>query len=292
MPSNLSTSLGLSDPRLRRFMQMSQLNETQYGDHLAIDKNGRLSVDAKSLTGSKDAVRVMAGVMAQMINDESSDIGLGQSDSVFRRLADALLGDRIDTLEDDVGDILDGLAEGTAVWGPEYSLSTLVGQKLRVFHTSSNGTTNGVDQRVYSTSHDIPLAGAALRGYGIIKLINWSENLSGNEDMDVYVGFVTYDSDGEVIRRYSARKAMDVTNSSLSSTYIDLAARGYVTSFDLPSSEVTYAEPYSVGVYAYRDNESITENTDYIEGEISEAYVRLEQLDTSGSELNNIINQL
>ena len=52
-PNTLSTSLGLSDPRLRRSAQGASLLEHQYGEGIHVDSKGRLAIDIKKLASNK-----------------------------------------------------------------------------------------------------------------------------------------------------------------------------------------------------------------------------------------------
>ncbi|MDP6368748.1 MAG: hypothetical protein QF615_04000, partial [Planctomycetota bacterium] len=58
-PVNLSTSMGLSDPRLRRALQLSQVMEQKLGFGLKLDSEGRLAVDSKSVAADSTTVNTL-----------------------------------------------------------------------------------------------------------------------------------------------------------------------------------------------------------------------------------------
>lgn len=55
-PANLSTSMGLSDPRLRRALQHSQLAADNLGFGLRLDGDGRISIDSTKLAADEATI--------------------------------------------------------------------------------------------------------------------------------------------------------------------------------------------------------------------------------------------
>lgn len=68
-PANLSTSMGLSDPRLRRALQHSQLAADNLGFGLKLDSNGRISIDGTKLASDQTTITSIIQSFKNIVNN-------------------------------------------------------------------------------------------------------------------------------------------------------------------------------------------------------------------------------
>lgn len=204
-PTSLSLGMGLSDPRLRRALQLDGVSEQKIGFGLKIDSEGRLSVDSAGLAGDQTTITNIVQSFANFSSSTNTTIsggggGGGFDDSLFDDwLSNTLLYAEVQKLIEATGvnDPQFGwFSGGSPLFGSSNILSALPVGKVKT-HTGefsgiqcygetneSDGSTTARPQNV--VTHELPQYDNAILGFAYrIEITSYTTELynsSGSGD--------------------------------------------------------------------------------------------------------------
>ena len=229
-PTSLSTGMGLSDPRLRRALQLGAMTDQKIGFGLKIDSEGRLSVDSAGLANDQTTITNIVQSFANFSSSTTTTIsggggGGGFDDSLFDDwLANTDLFQQVLRLIAAVGinDPSYGWESGSGAnsslypnssilryidtsGGPRTAFSAPVTTEEAIFKGGDGGGATPVPNTVYTHTHILPTASSS--GSRLNLKWYWSadplgENMSSQDEVAVQVEIDIKDGNGDTLETH------------------------------------------------------------------------------------------
>ena len=221
-PTSLSTGMGLSDPRLRRALQLQAMSDQTIGFGLKIDSEGRLAVDSAGLAGDQTTI---TNIVQSFTNFNSTTNitntgggGGGFDSSLFDEwLATTLLYAEVQKLLAAVGinDPQYGWLTGGSELFPDSNLLRFIAESGGNRTAFSNSVTTeeaifsgggNVPNTVYTHSHILPTTASS----GTRRNLKWywsaqglGESMTGNDEVAVQIEIDILDANGVVLETHT-----------------------------------------------------------------------------------------
>lgn len=198
-PVSLSTSMGLSDPRLRRALQLGQMTEQKIGFGLKIDSEGRLSVDSKGLAADQGAITDIVESFNSMMDPNNSF-----DNSIFNDwLSNTAVGNDVDLLRTIVGIALWSAGDTSILHRLALTPKTVWTEAQtaeEVTFDASSAASTGDAAVIHTFTLDAAPQGGTrtdLHWFFSIKFV--SEEMESGESLVVVPKYQFYDGNGDAI---------------------------------------------------------------------------------------------